>query len=140
MNYVDTSVLVAALVKEIHTPRAQRWLTPGESEDFAISDWVIAEFSSALSMKLRLGSIALDLRRSALEALGIMIEQSMVLLPVTGVHFRMAARFADQHQLGLRAPDALHLAIAAERGAVLCTMDKRLAGAAGALGVLSRLV
>ena len=49
--------------------------------------------------------------------------------------FRVAARIADQHKLGLRAGDALHLAIAADHGATIATLDKRLADAALALGV-----
>jgi predicted nucleic acid-binding protein len=140
LNYIDTSVLVAALTTEPHTLRAERLLTSGRAGGLAISEWVVAEFSSALSLKLRLGTIDLEARRAGLEALGTMIEQSLVLLPVTSAHFRTAARFADQHQLGLRAPDALHLAVAADHGAMLCTLDKRLAGAGKALGVASKLV
>jgi predicted nucleic acid-binding protein len=140
LNYTDTSILVAALTTEARTRRAERFLTGAGRGALSISEWVVAEFSSALSMKLRLGTIGLEARRAGLEALGLMIEQSLMLLPVTSSHFRTAARFADQHQLGLRAPDALHLAVAAEQGAVLCTLDKRLVSAGTALGVASRLV
>ena len=52
----------------------------------------------------------------------------------------MAARFADQYALGLRAGDALHLAICADRGAIICTLDRRLAEAALALGVETALL
>lgn len=61
--------------------------------------------------------------------------ESFVLLPVSGAQFRVAARFVDQHALGLRAGDALHLAVCAEHGAALCTLDRRLEEAAPALGV-----
>jgi predicted nucleic acid-binding protein len=54
--------------------------------------------------------------------------------------FRTAARFADQHVLGLRAGDALHLAICADHGATLCTLDRRLANAGSALGVKAMLL
>ncbi len=37
--------------------------------------------------------------------------------------------------MGLRAGDALHLAICANQGATLCTLDRRLIDAATALGV-----
>jgi predicted nucleic acid-binding protein len=37
--------------------------------------------------------------------------------------------------LGLRAGDALHLAVCAERGATLCTLDRCLSDAGSALGV-----
>ena len=140
LNYVDTSVLVAALVRESHTPRAERWLTVGNRDELAISEWTIAEFSSALSMKLRVGSIDIEVRGAALEALSVMTHESLVLFPVTGAHFRAAARYADQHALGLRAPDALHLAIAAAQGATLCTFDKRLAAAGRTLGLATRLI
>lgn len=140
MNYVDTSVLVAALTKETNTPRAERWLTVAVGGDLAISDWVVAEFSAALSIKLRVGSIDLGQRRAALAAFATMIDESFALAPMTSGHFRAAARFADKHQLGLRAGDALHLAIANEHGATLCTLDKQLVRAGKALGVATRLV
>ena len=57
LRYVDTSILVAALAKEAHTARAQRWLTTAAPGELAISDWGIAEFSSALSIKMRTGQI-----------------------------------------------------------------------------------
>jgi uncharacterized protein len=49
--------------------------------------------------------------------------------------FRVAARLADQSELNLRAGDALHLAICANHGASLCTLDRRLAEAAPRVGV-----
>ena len=47
----------------------------------------------------------------------------------------MAANFARRSQPVLRAGDALHVAIAAEAGATICTTDKRLASAATEVGV-----
>jgi predicted nucleic acid-binding protein len=55
--------------------------------------------------------------------------------PVSRTQSRTAARFVEQHMLGLRAGDALHLAVCAERGATLCTLDRRLSDAGSALGV-----
>jgi uncharacterized protein len=66
--------------------------------------------------------------------------RSLAIAPVTREHFQTAARFADQSELGLRAGDALHVAVAAELGATLCTLDKRLAEAAVALGVSAEIV
>ena len=56
-------------------------------------------------------------------------------LLVSGLRFCPATRFADQYALGLRAGDTLHLAICAEHGATLCTLDRRLSEAGPALGV-----
>lgn len=140
MNYVDTSVLVAALTTETHTRRAERWLTQAGSGELAVSEWVIAEFSAALSIKARMRGIDANARSAALGALRTMEERSLILLPVVSAHFRTAARFADQHRLGLRAADALHLAIAGDAAATLCTLDKRLASTGKALGVATKLV
>jgi uncharacterized protein len=138
LNYVDTSVFVAALVQEPYTRQAERWLSAGN--DLAISEWTITEFSSALSTKLRIGSVDLKTRAAALRALDVMIEGSLAVYSVGREHFRLAARFADKHDLGLRAPDALHLAVAANKAATLVTLDKRIATAGKTLGVSTRLL
>jgi hypothetical protein len=48
---------------------------------------------------------------------------------------RLAYIYARRFDLGLRAPDALHLAIARRLDATLVTLDRRLATAARELGV-----
>ena len=133
--YLDTSVLVAALTHEAETARMQRWLGDQDPELLAISDWVTAEFSSVLSIKLRSGQIEMQHRADALAAFIAMSAENFSRLPISGAQFRTAARFADQHALGLRAGDALHLAICAAHGATLCTLDRRLGEAGSALGV-----
>jgi predicted nucleic acid-binding protein len=57
MVYLDTSVIVAALLNEAATSRIQDWLAAQEAGSTAISDWVVTEFSSALAVKLRTGQI-----------------------------------------------------------------------------------
>lgn len=133
--YLDTSVLVAALTDESATARVQRWLGKRDPGELAISEWVATEFSSALSIKLRSGQIGPDQRAAALAAFVRMCSESLSDLSIAAAQFRAAARFVDQHKLGLRAGDALHLAIAADHGATIATLDKRLAQAALALGV-----
>jgi predicted nucleic acid-binding protein len=60
---------------------------------------------------------------------------SFIPIPVSRLDFRAAARLADQHVIGLRAGDAMHLAICANYGATLCTLDRRLGDAGSALGI-----
>jgi len=47
---------------------------------------------------------------------------------------------ADQYTTGLRAGDALHLAVAYNHGARVRTLDQTLVTAAGALGVSAELL
>jgi uncharacterized protein len=137
--YLDTSLLVAALTNEAETERIQAWLA-AKSKGVAISDWVTAEFSSALSIKLRVGQMGLSDRTEALVMFASLSTESFIILPVSAVQFHTAARFADQYSLGIRAGDALHLAVCADHGATLCTLDRRLSDAGPALGVKTMLV
>ena len=105
-----------------------------------ISDWTITELSSALAIKLRTGQITLDQRAAALAMFHKLVAESFTVLAVTGAQFRVAARFVDQHALGLRAGDALHLATASEHGATVYTLDQLLAEAGPVLGVPTRLL
>jgi predicted nucleic acid-binding protein len=84
--------------------------------------------------------LSVEQRASAVSLFTDLRIRSLAVAPVTREHFQVAARFADQSGLGLRAGDALHVAVAAELGATLCTLDKRLAEAAVALGVRAEMV
>ncbi|MBT5263711.1 MAG: type II toxin-antitoxin system VapC family toxin [Rhodospirillaceae bacterium] len=140
MAYLDTSVLVAALTNEIATSRVQTWLGAQQPGDLFVSDWVTTELSSVLSIKMRTGQLEMEHRAAALAMFARLVSDSLTILPISGAYFRTAARFADQHALGLRADDALHLAVAGDQGQTLVTLDQRLASASLTLGVSTQLL
>lgn len=118
----------------------QDWLGVQAPEDLSISDWVVTEFSSALSIKLRMGQITVTDRANSLAMFTRLRTESFGVMPVTSQNFRTAARFSDQYALGLRAGAALHLAVCADHGATLCTLDRRLAEAGPQVGLATTLL
>lgn len=118
-----------------HRPRTGLAETQ-EAGALAISDWTITEFSSALSIKVRTGHLEPAHRNNALATFNRLIAESFEILPVSGTHFRTAARFCERFELGLRAGDALHLVLALEHGATIVTLDKRFAAAGNAIGAM----
>ena len=140
MIYIDTSVLVAALTNESRTAEMQDWLASQRPDDLAISDWVMTEFSAALSIKVRTGHLAPEHRAEALAMFRSMAEMTLDVVAVSRLDFAAAGRLADQHAIGLRAGDALHLAIAANHGYHLVSLDRGLGEAALAYGVSFQLL
>ena len=140
MLYLDTSVVVAATTNEPRTADVLAWFDLQDPEELAISDWVVTEFSSALSIKLRTRQIEAAERADALAAFAGLCANALAVLPVSRAQFRTAARFADQHALGLRGGDALHLAICGDQRATLCTLDRPQSEACTALGISTILL
>ena len=135
---MDTSIWVAALCNEAATAAVQEWLADQPGGDLAVSDWVITEFSSALSLKIRTGQITPEHRADALKEFKHLLSVSLLTFHISPEDFHTAARLADMHQSGLRAGDALHLATCANQGHTLATLDKTLATTATQLGVAIR--
>ncbi len=133
-------MLVAALTNEPATGRVQVWLSQQDPASLLISEWVATEFASALSIKIRTGVLTVEDRARVAGAFTRLMSESLTVVPVTREHFLTAARFAEQYVIGLRAGDALHVAVAAGDGATICTLDKRLADGAIALGVSAEMV
>jgi uncharacterized protein len=130
MFYLDTSLLVSSMTPEAASGQVQLWLAQQKTGTLQISRWTTTEFSSALSLKIRTGQINLAQRADAIAAFAEMKLRSLALVEVAPHHFDSAARLADNAALGLRAAEALHLAISMDLGATLCTLDRKLAEAA----------
>ncbi|MGH6987596.1 MAG: type II toxin-antitoxin system VapC family toxin [Caulobacteraceae bacterium] len=138
--YLDASLLIAVLINEARGEDVAAWMDANANEDHVSSLWVEAEFSAALSIKARSGALSEEGRQAALDYFRRIRAESLTLLPIEDEHFHRAARLADRSDPGLRAGDALHLAIASGHGAKICTLDRRLAAAGPPIGVETEIV
>lgn len=135
--YPDASVLVAAIVREPCTEKAQALLA--SEADVVVSEWILTEAASALAIKQRTGALTREQRLIAHAAAEAVIDAAAS-LSVLPRHFRAATRLIERSALPLRGGDALHLAISADHGATLWTLDRKLVAAGQALAFDVRLL
>jgi hypothetical protein len=135
MAYVDTSVLLALFLNEAKTADAWSWLDRQASDATTVSDWTLTEISSALSVKRRMSMLDDQTYIDVLSKVRDFAKSQLAIITLDHADFQRAAALCDQWQLGLRAGDALHLAIAERRNLTVCTLDRIMRGTAVSLGM-----
>lgn len=140
MHYLDTSFIISAMMPDEVASEASRSWLDANGDALVISHWVITEVASALSMKVRTGQLTIEQRADVQQTWRNFQETSLALVEMKLEEFQTAARFAERYELNLRASDALHIAIVHCMGYTLVTLDKRMAQAAVACGVVVEAV
>ena len=127
MLYVDTSVIVALLTTEPKTRDVTAWFA--ELKDTPVcADWLLTEFASAISIKVRVGQLTETHARRVRSQFSELAAGGLRPVPVSRDAFRRAAELVAKHRQGLRAGDSLHLAVALELSAdQMATLDTTLA-------------
>lgn len=127
MLYLDTSVLVPLFVPEPESAVIRAWFDAHADATFAISDWTITEFSSAMGIKVRSKGLKPEQARKARSLMNKLATESLRVFPPTRSDYERAAKLLDHYLLGLRAGDALHLAVAQNEDVdCLYSLDRRL--------------
>ena len=131
--YLDASALIPLFIEDGFTAQAKAILTAA-STPLVVGDFARAEFASVIGRAVRIGRLPHS------TALQIFADFDMWADPfataeTTTQDVRLSEVWLRRLDLNLRAPDALHIAIAARLGASLATFDVRIAEAAEALGV-----
>lgn len=139
MIYLDTSVVLALLTAEGRSAEALDWF--GQCRSTLISsDWLITETHSALGIKQRHYGLSQAIRQAAAEQFERLLQGVVELRSLERDRFRQAAELLRDPALGLRAGDALHLAVALHsRCTQLASFDARMQQAATTLGIKSAL-
>ena len=115
-----------------NTATSLGWLA--SAPEVVLSDWTVAEVSSALSLHVRRESLDPEERDVAENNLNAWLDMGFHVVEVDPVDVTDARDLIHRHP-ELRTPDALHLAIVHRLGAGLATYDYDLSIAAGRDGV-----
>ncbi len=139
MFYFDTNFIVPYFLPEAASPQIENFLQKFDS-GLAISHWTKTEFASAVGLKCRIGQISVPEAEAAHERFQDIIAAYFSVLAPQEQDFSLAATYLRQPDLGLRAGDALHLAIAKNNKVVhLYSFDKVMVSAAGRLNLPASL-
>lgn len=135
MIYLDTSVVVALLTPEDRSPQALDWFAQCR-DPLISSDWLITETHSALGIKQRHHGLSPEISQAAGEQFERLLQSGVELRSLERDRFRQAAELLRDPALGLRAGDALHLAVALHSHCIqLASFDRQMLTAAAALGM-----
>ncbi len=132
--YLDTSVIYSMLAKDALNNRAEAFLRQPDLL-LLISDFGAAEFASIVARKVRVGEITPEAAAKIFSAFDKWRDNVPRAIQVQPEDIKAAEMFIRRLDLTLRAPDALHIAMARRAGAVLATFDTKMAASAKNLGL-----
>ncbi len=136
MLYFDTSFLAPLILPEATSEKIAKFIGELPLEKLTVSHWTRVEFSSLLAREVRMGGLEAPAALRVDDQFEEMINQSFVVLLPNAEDFNLAREFLKSHDTGLRAGDALHLAIAKNHGAeAIYSLDKTMIKAGKSLGL-----
>jgi predicted nucleic acid-binding protein len=137
--YLDASALLPTLIEEAASAAVDRFVAEAD-EPLIISEFAAAEVASALSRLVRTGVLDGGDAAARLADFDAWRAAATDDLDLQASDIRLAHIFVRRFDLMLRSPAALHAAVCRRADLLLVTLDKRLAAAAEALGVRTRLL
>ena len=136
MRYFDTSFLVPLILPEATSELIADFFQSLPTEDLAVSHWTRVEFASMLAREVRMGGLDPAAAHAASSRFETMLAESFAVLQPNPDDFDQARDWLGRFETGLRAGDALHLAIAGNRGAdAIYSLDKLMIVAGKMLGL-----
>ena len=136
MLYFDTSFLVPLFIREPTTSEIRRFVDELPAGAVSTSEWTRIEFTSLLARDVRMDVLAGEAALRVDARFGSVIARAFdVIVPVRD-DFLLARQYLQRHETGLRAGDALHLAIAFHnRATAIFSLDNGMLKAGSLLGL-----
>ncbi|TPG54180.1 type II toxin-antitoxin system VapC family toxin [Sphingomonas glacialis] len=131
--YFDTSAFAAILLEDDRWQDIAEWVDAQQIQG-SISDFGWGEFVSAIGIRVRLGRA---LASDALDFLGLVPARlrGWSRVAIVPADIAAATDMLSKFALGLKLPDAIHIAVAQRLGLTLVSTDIRQVRAAVSLGV-----
>ena len=133
MRYLDASVLVPLVHLEASSMLMKRFV--GDASNLHVSDFAIGEVASAIGRLVRSDLMTDALGQQTLVRFELWAESRASAVTVAPFDTRLATQYLHRFELGLRLPDAIHLAVCRRLGMTIVTFDRRLLTASAALGI-----
>ena len=132
-QYFDASVIGTLVFRDADWDVLRTWIVE-TTPSLIYSDFGLGELASAISRRVRMQQLGADEGRKVLADLPLRFrEWSQINLVASDV--AVATGYVSRFDLGLRLPDAIHIAIAARLACPLVTSDGLQYRAAAALGI-----
>ncbi|MEX0405073.1 type II toxin-antitoxin system VapC family toxin [Aquibium sp. LZ166] len=134
--YLDTSDLAPLFLPEANSEAVAEFVRALPAGALATSHWTRVEFSSLLARQRRMKIMSLDQTDSAEAMFDRLVAHSFRLFPTLVADQLAAIEMLRRSETALRAPDALHLAIARNRECVkILSLDKSMIREGRLLGI-----
>ena len=141
MIYLDTSFLTPLFREEATSSKVAAFLARQSVGTLAVSKWTSVEFVSLISRDARMGALTVAQARRLIAEFDAMVADALIVLTPTANDFTLAQQYFANFSTKLRAPDALHLALAHNNGAeFVATLDEGMLFAAKKLKMAARRV
>lgn len=132
--YLDVNVIVALFTLDPLNDRTENALR-GIRDTLVISDLAGAEFSAVIARRVRTRDLSAGEARTAFANFDLWCAGQTTRVEIEGIDVAHATGLVRRLDVGLRLPDALHIAIAQRSGSELLTFDRTMANVARGIGL-----
>lgn len=141
MIYLDTSFIAPLFREEATSQKVADFVARQAAGSLAISKWTGVEFASLVSRDVRMGLLSAVEGRQLVGEFGSVVTSSLFVFSPNSYDFELAGEFVANFATHLRAPDALHLAVAHNHAVdFIATLDEGMLSAAKRLKISARRV
>lgn len=125
MVYLDTSFVAPLVFAENSSDTVEAFVLKVKPGELTTSLWTQVELSSLVSRKVRMGELSDSQAEVVRREFDRLLGESFEMLVPTAADFAAAVKYLEIPKTGLKAGDALHLAIAANhRAKRILTLDQ----------------